>query len=163
MEIQFRVPCETFFLIPVVVPVEGPQLYYCPQCGRGCRLTSGQCAKYAKELSKCWTGLLAPSPATLHDKCPPELSPHSAQEDRVVYANMDPQLSPCFVFCQKWVQIWDLLIMFFCSFLSRMDVKNTMVRSIPCHHTNFKNSDLPLFCGMLVKTNVTWEKCTDAD
>ena len=41
--------------------------------------------------------------------------------------SMDPQCTHI-LYSVKNGYKWDLLIMFFCSFLSRMDVKNTMVR-----------------------------------
>lgn len=88
----------------------------------------------------CWhqdrtyrgSGLVVTSPTTLHDQMqassPPALRVHQCRRTLLWMCSMDPQLYPGFVFWQNWVQKQDLLIIFFCSFLSRTDVKNTMVR-----------------------------------
>lgn len=108
-------------------------------------LASGQCqtccvkSKIDTFHTFC-TDLMATGPAALHEPIATERSSWaeqkpgpeesgSAQPRRTVLCmlSMDPQCTHI-LYSVKNGYKRDLLIMFFCSFLSRMDVKNTMVR-----------------------------------
>ena len=122
-------------------------LYYPPAAAwlQAPELASGQCQtccvkpKIYTSRTFC-TDLMATGPAALHEQSATEQSSWaeqkpepeesgSAQPRRTVLCmlSMDPQCTHI-LYSVKNGYKRDLLIMFFCSFLSRTDVKNTMVR-----------------------------------
>lgn len=140
-------------------------MYYPPAVAwlQGPMLPSGQC-QIKTSKTRASTGLLATSPATLHDhlqlNSPPKLNIEIQgnvhdQPRRTVLCmlSMDPQCTHI-LFSVKNGYKRDLLIMFFCSFLSRTDVKNTMVRCILQTRSMCVLTSTCTFCGMLVNTNV---------
>lgn len=97
--------------------------------------------------------------------CNPAWELWSAQTTALCMLSMDPQCTHILhLFSAKNGCKWDLLTMFFCSFLSRMDAKNSMVRNVrqtwdKSHrsHTNVSvTSEDVCFCPPRVFIKACW-------